>query len=195
MVKVYSTKSFYNLPTAHCQWFDKEPDGSPGDCAALHGYDRSVHLTFAGEPDEQGWIFPFGDLKEVKEFLEYYFDHTSVFPANDPRLDSIPTEMLEPGGILSTIRVLPYGVSMEMSSLFIWEHVNPFIMDKTKGRVWLTRVEVKEHEKNSGFIIASQEDCINNYNDNLFEITLPKTALWDYVAPKDMLNAINNHPE
>ena len=117
MIEVHSTKTFMNLPCGHAQWFDKEPDGSPGECASIHGYDRSVRLTFSGSVDEHGWIVPFGELAKVKSWLEYYFDHTTVLPADDPRLGSINPEMLQSGGLLHTVRVLPYGVSMEMSSL------------------------------------------------------------------------------
>lgn len=187
MIRIHSTKSYYNLPTAHCQYFDKEPDGSPGDCAALHGYDRSVHFTFSGEADTNGWIFPFGELHSVKYFLEYYFDHTSVFPADDPRLNDIPASMMEPGGILSTIRVLPYGVSMEMSSLFVWEQVNPYILDVTDGRVYVSKVEIKEHEKNSGFITVT-EDIARLQHSLLRPATvLTKKQLWPYKNPLETL--------
>ena len=86
-MKIKSTKAWHKLPCGHAQWFDKNPDGSSGACANVHGYDRSVKMTFAGEVDDMGWIVPFGDLKSVKKFLEYYFDHTTVIPANDPRLE------------------------------------------------------------------------------------------------------------
>jgi len=33
-MKVKSTKAWHKLPTAHAQWFDKEADGSPGECAS-----------------------------------------------------------------------------------------------------------------------------------------------------------------
>ena len=192
-IKINSTKSFLNLPTAHCQYFDKEPDGSPGDCAALHGYDRSVHFTFSGVPDENGWIFPFGELKEVKSFLEFYFDHTSVFPADDERVARIPEEMTQPGGILSTIRVLPYGVSMEMSSLFVWEQVNPYIWERTFGRVYVSRVEIREHERNSGFLEVDEITACAQARSivNLAKPSLVKKVRWDYNQPQFVIGAYN----
>lgn len=193
MIEIRSTKSFYNLPTAHCQFFDLEPDGSPGDCASLHGYDRSVHFEFAGTPDEQGWIYPFGELKPVKEFLEYYFDHTAVFPANDARLQDVPDMMMQPGGILGTYRVLPYGVSMEMSSLFVWEHVNPYIYKTTGGRVYVSRVEVKEHERNSGFLLADKQlatEQAQSYSVFMGDTSLPKRQVWPYINPNQALATV-----
>ena len=193
MLEIRSTKSFLNLPVAHAQFFDKEPDGSPGDCAALHGYDRSVHFEFAGDVDEQGWIFPFGELKEVKKFLEFYFDHTAVFPANDPRLADIPQQMTQSGGILSTIRVLPYGVSMEMSSLFVWEQVNPYIYRVTEGRVYVSRVEIKEHERNSGFLQVDRQTASYQARQAIEQgKVLQMERFWPYASPQNVIGAHRN---
>lgn len=182
------------MPCAHAQFFDKEPDGSPGECASLHGYDRSFHFTFAGDVDEMGWIFPFGELKLVKDWLEYYFDHTSVLPANDPRISSIPAEMIEQGGIIGTLRVLPHGVSMEMSSVFVWEHVNAFINNLTSGRVVVESIEIKEHERNSGIFTVDSIDFARKharvYADERHEIFLPKKPIWDWEAPKSAIARI-----
>jgi hypothetical protein len=57
-IKIKSTKVYKNLPCGHAQFFDKESDGSPGDCASIHGYDRSVEFTFAGTIDDMGWMIP-----------------------------------------------------------------------------------------------------------------------------------------
>ena len=150
-MKLRSTKSYYNLPVAHMQWFDCDQTGEPltGPCAKWHGYDRSVHFEFSGEVDEHGWIVGFGDLKPLKEFLEYYFDHTALIGADDPRLDKAYKAHAD--GLVD-LRVLPYGVSMEMSSIFIWEQVNPFIYRTTGTRAYVSRVECREHEKNSALI-------------------------------------------
>jgi 6-pyruvoyl-tetrahydropterin synthase len=184
-IRVKSTKTFQNLPCAHGQYFDMTPGGEPGHCASLHGYDREVTLTFSGEIDEHGWIYPFGDLKEVKNFLEYYFDHVTVLAADDPRLESIPEQMLMPGGILGTLRVLPYGVSMEMSALFAWEMINPYIYHTSGGRVFLEKVEFREHDRNSAFIEVDQETAVNQANKfkstaNFMELN----PVWNFVAPK-----------
>jgi 6-pyruvoyl-tetrahydropterin synthase len=151
-IKIKSTKVYKNLPCGHAQFFDKESDGSPGDCASIHGYDRSVEFTFAGTIDDMGWMIPFGELKAVKTFLEYYFDHVTVLPANDPRLHLLTEELTGPGGLLGTVRILPSGVSMEMSSVFIWEHVNHYIYKITQGRCYVERVRVYEHDRNDAMV-------------------------------------------
>jgi len=146
-----STKSYYNLPVAHMQWFDTDDSGEPctGPCSKWHGYDRSVHFEFSGEADDHGWIVGFGDLRPVKAWLEYYFDHTALISADDPRMEAALAA--NEAGIVD-LRVMPYGVSMEMSSIFVWEQVNPFIYKITNGRAYISRVECREHEKNSAFI-------------------------------------------
>lgn len=186
-MKVKSTKTWHKLPVAHAQYFDKKADGTPGDCASWHGYDRSIKLTFAGDIDEQGWIVPFGDLKKVKAWLEYYFDHTAVMPANDPRKEEIVefNNKLKNSGMPSMfqLRILPYGVSMEMSSLFIWEHVNAYVMKVTEGRCYVERVESIEHDSNSAFIEVSESDAIESA-ENYIGNFLPMKDTWEYTPPK-----------
>lgn len=185
-IEVHSTKKYLHLPTAHCQYFDTKEDGSPGDCASLHGYDRSVELTFSGEVDKQGWLVPFGGLKEVKDFIEYYLDHTSLFPANDPRIATIPASMVAPGGVLGTMRILPYGVSMEMTSLFLWEHINPYIDHITHGRCYLSKVQCFEHERNTAYITVDRETALSQsskHRKTPFRVYLPKQQQWQYEEP------------
>lgn len=203
MLEVHSTKSFLNLPCAHAQFFDLEPDGSPGQCASIHGYDRSVRITFSGQVDENGWIVPFGELQAVKDWLEFYFDHTTVLPANDPRLNTINSSMMEPGGLLCTMRVLPYGVSMEMSALFIIENLTLFISHITKRRCYVSKVECFEHERNSAFVTLDHDKAMAFYERFTSVVTraygevdiapflLPKTRVWAYVPPQTALHALN----
>lgn len=190
MLTVHSTKVFENLPCGHAQWFDLEPDGSPGDCASVHGYDRSVKLTFSGSVDDHGWIVPFGELKEVKKWLEYYFDHTTVLPADDPRLGDLTDALTRKGGILATLRVLPYGVSMEMSALFIWEHLNPFIMSVTEGRCHISRVDSIEHQRNAAFIEVDYHTA-HNQAHKYGNVFLPMQPKWEWRSPKTALGLIN----
>lgn len=192
-IKIKATKVFKYLPCGHAQYFDTESDGSPGECASVHGYDREVEFTFAGEPDEHGWIVPFGELKPVKDFLEYYFDHVTCLPADDPRLETIPEVMTEPGQILGTLRVLPSGVSMEMSSVFIWEHVNHYIYKVTNGRCYVERVRVYEHNRNDAMCevdeATAKEDAQRKMT--LGEL-LPKKPRWEWESPADLMARINS---
>ena len=190
-LKVKSTKKYLNLPCAHSQWFDTNPDGTPGHCASIHGYDRSVEFTFAGEPDEHGWIVAFGPpLKPVKQFLEYYFDHVTVLPADDPRIPSIASAA-EPGGPLQELRILPSGVSMEMSSVFIWEHVNAYVQQLTEGRVYVEKVHVWEHERNSGFVEVDEQTARRSAEQYSHEM-LVENPCWEWESPANLLARINS---
>ena len=190
-IKVKSTKVFKNLPCGHAQFFDLEADGTPGECSSVHGYDRSVEFTFAGEVDDMGWIVPFGELKSIKQFLEYYFDHVTVLPANDPRLKDIPAVLKEPGQIFGTLRVLPSGVSMEMSSVFIWEHVNAYIYHITKGRCYVERVRVYEHERNDAMVEVDEETAKTDAQRKIPSgQLLPMKPEWQWEAPKDALKRL-----
>lgn len=182
-----STKSYYNLPVAHMQWFDTDEDGREceGPCSKWHGYDRSVHFEFSGEADEHGWIVGFGDLKPLKGFLEYYFDHTALVGADDPRMDDI-TAAYASG--LVDLRVMPYGVSMEMSSIFVWEQVNPYIYNITDGRACVTRVECREHEKNSAFIEIDQKVALKEGKKCSFaNLYLQEKKQWAWQTPSSVL--------
>jgi len=192
-IKIKSTKIFKNLPCGHAQFFDLEPDGSPGDCSSIHGYDRAVEFTFAGEVDAMGWIVPFGELKDVKTFLEYYFDHVTVLPANDPRLNQITEEMTAPGGLLGKVRILPSGVSMEMSSLFIWEHVNHYIYKITNGRCYVERVRVYEHDRNDAMVEVDEITAKSNAQSKIDDMRrlLVCQPRWEWEAPRQALDRLN----
>lgn len=192
-IQVKATKVFKYLPCGHAQYFDLEPDGSPGECASVHGYDRSVEFTFAGDIDDHGWIVPFGELAPIKEFLEYYFDHVTVLPADDPRLGQITEELTVPGGILGTLRVLPSGVSMEMSSLFIWEHVNHFIYKVTNGRCYVERVRVYEHDRNDAMVEVDRVTANADAQRKMtLGETLPMKPRWTWEAPKDAMTRLGS---
>lgn len=190
-IEIKSTKRFKYLPCGHAQYFDQEPDGSPGECASIHGYDREVEFTFAGEIDEHGWIVPFGELKPIKQFLEYYFDHVTVLPADDPRLEHLTHDLTVPGGLLGTVRILPSGVSMEMSSLFIWEHVNAYVYEVTQGRCYVERVEVFEHDRNAGQVIVDGNTARFSAEKTVSQgKLLPCEAQWEWEAPKDAITRL-----
>jgi hypothetical protein len=75
---------------------------------------------------------------------------------------------------------------MEMSSVFIWEQVNPWIYEITDGRAYVSRVECREHEKNSAFIEV--EEKIARKQAKKAEKKLVKFANWnEFVPPRDIL--------
>lgn len=192
-----STKSYYNLPCSHQQWKDCDSSGIPGtgECAKTHGYSREVHFEFSAEEvDDYGWVIGFGSLKSVKDWLTWLFDHTSLWEAGDPRLEHVVKANNSAEFPFYNLRVLPSGVSMEQSCLFIALFVNPFILDATNGRCWVSRIEVRENDKNSGILELSKEDAlkIKQYFDSNIQEHLSRKEIYDYISPKDLIQQIFN---
>ena len=83
-MKFKSTKKFGPISTGHRQWKHK------GHCSYVHGYGRYVRLSFeASELDECGWVMDFGDLRDVKRWIEGEWDHKVLIAADDPLLSQL----------------------------------------------------------------------------------------------------------
>jgi|TARA_R100001530_G_scaffold43267_1_gene32935 6-pyruvoyltetrahydropterin/6-carboxytetrahydropterin synthase len=136
-----STKSFYNYPCAHRQ-FKHE-----GNCHLIHGYSRSFHFTFQAKTlSKEGFVMDYGDLKELKNHLDYMYDHTLILEDGDPHMDKFIE--LEKLGVCN-IRTQPLGVGMEGTAHYLCQWTDNFLRKKTRGRVWVRSVEARENEKNS----------------------------------------------
>ena len=85
----------------------------------------------------------------MRNWLESYFDHTFLASEDDPHLSSF--REWEQKGIIQ-LRVLP-NVGMEATAQFVYDHLSKMIQKKTQGRVWITKVEVRENEFNSAIFI------------------------------------------
>jgi hypothetical protein len=120
-------------------------------------------------------------------------DHVTVLPADDPRIGDIPDVMVNDGGLLGTLRVLPSGVSMEMSSVFIWEHVNHYIYKITDGRCYVERVRVYEHERNDAMCEVDEDTAKRNAEHKIDDMRrlLVKQPRWTWESPKDLMKRIN----
>ena len=143
-MKFKSTKRFGPISTGHRQWKHK------GHCSYVHGYGRYVRLTFeASELDARGWVMDFGDLKDIKRWIEAEWDHKVLIASDDPLLQQLK-ELESHGGIL--LNVLPDGYypGIEESCRYLYDMLSPMIQKKTNNRVEITRVEIWEHENNSG---------------------------------------------
>mgnify|MGYP006237836025 FL=1 len=141
-MKFKSTKRFGPITTGHRQWRDK------GHCSYVHGYGRYVRLTFeATELDERGWVMDFGDLRDVKSWIESEWDHRTLIAADDPVIPELKI-LEEVGGIYLNILPEGYLPGIEESCRYLYDKLNPIIQRKTNNRVEITRVEIWETEKN-----------------------------------------------
>lgn len=155
--KFTSTKVFDGFSTVFRQW-----KATTTHCQFLHGYGVSFKLWFYGELDERNWVWDFGGMKRAKgtidgkspkDWFDYMFDHTFLVAHDDPYKESF-LKMDEAG--VAQVRVLP-AVGAERFAQFVYEKVNPFIMQETDGRVRIARVEFREHDKNSAIYEPGQD--------------------------------------
>ena len=149
MGKFQSTKVFDGFSTVFRQW---RAEGT--HCRFLHGYGVSFQLWFEGELDERNWVWDFGGMKRAKgnidgmnpkAWFDYLLDHTFIVAEDDPYKESF-LKMDEAG--VAQVRVIP-AVGAERFAEYIYNKVNTFIEEETQGRVSITKVEFKEHSKNS----------------------------------------------
>jgi len=135
-----SSKTFSGYPCAHRRWRHE------GHCAHVHGYSRSFTVWFrARQRDENGFVMDFGDLKEVKAWLDDHFDHTLLLDSDDPLLPEF--KALEAKGACAL--VVYDDVGMEGTARMVMEWLDAWTQRHTQGRVWVHSVEVRENVKNS----------------------------------------------
>lgn len=125
-------------------------------CRLIHGYALSFKFVFATrELDERNWCFDFGGLKPIRSWLHDMFDHTMIAAADDPQLAGL--QALQKQGLIN-LRVLP-AVGCEATARYVYDHVSRYVSEKTRERVWLESVEVREHGGNSAIFERAEPPC------------------------------------
>lgn len=157
MGKFTSTKVFDGFSTVFRQW-----KAETTHCKYLHGYGISFKLWFTGQLDNRNWVWDFGGMKRAKgtidgkspkEWMDYMFDHTVIIAADDPHKDKF--EKLARYSVLQ-LRIIP-ATGAERFAQFIYDKINPFIMQETDGRVKIAKVEFREHGKNTAIYEPGQD--------------------------------------
>lgn len=142
--KFKSTKRFSGFPCTHRQW------RASSHCRFVHGYSREFYFEFeASELTPEGWVVDFGGLKELKAWLNHMFDHTFLVAQDDPELATFE-ELHQRGAI--QLRVLP-NPGMEGTCEFVYNEASKILKKLYGDRAWISFVEVKENENNSGQFI------------------------------------------
>lgn len=122
---------------------------SHSHCQYLHGYSLQVALHFESkELDRRNWVVDFGDLKEIKQWLQDTFDHKTVIAEDDPMLQLF--HHLDDQGIID-LKVLP-DVGCEKFAELIYNRVDAWLKESNHEHAYLKRVEVREHGGNSGIV-------------------------------------------
>ena len=149
MGKFQSSKVFDGFSTVFRQW-----KAETTHCRFVHGYGISFKVYFEGDLDERNWVWDFGGMKRAKtkidgkspkEWMDYMFDHTLVVAEDDPYIQAF--KQMESAGV-AQVRIVP-ATGAERFAQFIYDKVNPFISEETEGRVKISKVEFREHGKNS----------------------------------------------
>lgn len=157
-----SQKVFDGYSTCFRQW---KADGT--HCKFLHGYAVSFKVWFEGELDERNWIFDFGGMKRAKtkingrtpkEFFSWLLDHTTIVAEDDPHLETF--KEMDKNGIIQ-LRILP-SVGCERFAEYLYNTINDFLQKELNGRVKATKVEVREHDKNSATYQEIDSTLISN---------------------------------
>lgn len=145
--KFLSTKKFSGYPCTHRQW------RADSHCRFVHGYSREFYFEFEClELTREMWVMDFGGLKEIKDFLAHWFDHTFLAAADDPYLERF--KQLDQEGVIQ-LRILP-NAGMEGTAHFVYQKASEILDRLTQKRVRILRVEVRENEKNSAIYIADK---------------------------------------
>jgi len=150
-----STKVFDGYSTCFRQW---KAEGT--HCKFLHGYGVSLKVWFEGQLDERNWVWDFGHAKRSlykidgmspKAWMDYMFDHTTIIAKDDPYLFTF--QELHDCGVIQ-LRIIP-DVGCEKFAEYIYYKLNPWVLSDSNGRVRITQVEVREHEKNTALYIPT----------------------------------------
>ena len=151
-MKYRSTKTYPELgPVAYRQW------RADSHCNLIHGYALSFHFEFeSDELDIRNWVVDFGGLRELKDKLEEWFDHTLLVAEDDPEFDTLMA--LQEKGLAKCTVVERTGC--EGLATFLYEYVNTIYLPQIgeKERVWCTKVEVRETPKNMAMVVGERGD-------------------------------------
>jgi len=153
MGKFQSSKVFDGFSTVFRQW---RAEGT--HCKYVHGYGISFKVYFEGDLDERNWVWDFGGMKRAKTLIEgkqpkawfeYMFDHTLIVAEDDP--EKMAFLQMDAVGV-AQVRVIP-ATGAEKFAEFIFNKVNPFVLEETNGRVRVTKVKFMEHGKNAAYYV------------------------------------------
>ena len=143
--KYTSTKTWRQIaPCAYRQW------RAQSHCNQVHGYAFSFHVEFStDELDAYNWAVDYGGLKPLKSLLEDWFDHTLLVAEDDPMKE----HLLKLGELGLAKITLVEKTGCEGIADFLYEYINTQFLPLywPGGRVWCTRVEVRETDSNMAY--------------------------------------------
>jgi 6-pyruvoyltetrahydropterin/6-carboxytetrahydropterin synthase len=135
------SKTYADIPFAH------RAPRHDGHCKLIHGHNWSFRLTFVSiERDENGFVFDFGKLGELKQALLDIFDHKLLLSQDDPLLREIGSFLRDNG--IANITVVP-DCSCEGIAEFVHGIADAYVRKASGNRARVFQVIVDEDTKNS----------------------------------------------
>lgn len=139
------TKKYTDIPFAH------RASAHSGHCRFIHGHNWSFEFEFvAVERDACGFVVDFGGLKDLKNWLDAYFDHKLVLSDTDPLLPELSAAQSLTGDEVTVV----LDCSCEGIAKLVLEKASRIITGLTNGRARVKRVTVQEDSKNSATAVA-----------------------------------------
>lgn len=157
-----STKKFGPISTCHRNWHAaNNPNRNSQHCSFIHGYSRYIKFWFAGEIDNCQWVVDFGNLKDVKQKIEEWWDHAVLIASDDPEIETLKEldkNKLIKLTVIDVENGLNWGPGIEGSCKHIFDNITPIIFEKTLGKAWIEKIEIWEHENNSAIFEPTIQD-------------------------------------
>ena len=133
------TKLYTDVPFAHRQ------HRHAGHCKLVHGHNWDFRITFAcSEPDANGFVVDFGDLKFLKQWIQDHLDHACLLNEDDPQREALVSGLPEAWKLYVLPNCSCEGIARHLHS--VWD---PLVRAHTSNRAWILAIEVVEDSKNS----------------------------------------------
>jgi len=116
--------------------------------------------------DKQGFVVDFGALKQVKQQLQAWFDHTVILQADDPLVPLFRT--LEKKGFMN-LQTFPL-ISSEGLAEYCALYVNEQISMATSNRAYVISCEHIEAEKNTAIFTIPRGLDKTEFNSSLEDL-------------------------
>jgi 6-pyruvoyltetrahydropterin/6-carboxytetrahydropterin synthase len=132
-------KIYRDIPFAHRQHLHD------GHCALVHGHNWAITVTLGcHEVDENGFVYDFGKLRFLRDWIDKHLDHACVLSQHDPLKDKLV------GGAPELFKLyLLENTSCEGLAKHLFEVFDKMIRNRTSGRVFLVELTVEEDSRNS----------------------------------------------
>lgn len=123
-------------------------------CKYVHGYALAFVITFEAEQlDERGWVVDFGDLGEIKDWLETTFDHVTLVATDDPHREAFVA--MSTAGLMRVCIVPATGCEAFARMTFL--RVSEWLRGRGHSpRVNVASVSVMEHGSNRATVVPDR---------------------------------------